>query len=92
MATILLFIIHPDKYMYVKPKTTQNALEISGFSINNYSSLPNYNFYSKVLLCSKYIFEKTKEAGLNPKDMIDIQSFMWCIRPEYDNDNKAYED
>ena len=92
IATIFLFIIYPDTYMFVKPNTTKNALEVTGFSVKDYNSVPHYRFYSKILTCSKYIFEKTKEAGLNPKDMIDVQSFMWCIRPEYDNDDRAYQD
>lgn len=90
IATIFLFIIHPHKYMYVKPETTKNALEISGF-YGAYQSRPCYNYYKVVLECSHYIFQKTKNAGMNPKDMIDIQSFMWCIRPSYDNEGRAYK-
>lgn len=88
MATIFLFVIHPEKYMYVKPETTKNALQVSGF-FGEYSATPTYSYYQKVLDCSHYIFEKTKALGLNPKDMIDVQSFMWCIRPSYDNDGRA---
>jgi len=82
IATIFLFIVHPNKHMFVKPNTTKNALEICGFGSNNYNSLPSYSFYSKVLSCSDYIFAKTKELGMNPKDMIDVQSFMWRIHYE----------
>lgn len=35
--------------------------------------------YKSLLEFSEYL--KSELAELNPKDMIDVQSFMWCIAP-----------
>jgi len=36
--------------------------------------------YKRILSFSNYLREKIDE--LKPKDMIDVQSFMWCMNPE----------
>ncbi len=79
LATIFLYAIHPDKYMFVKPDTTKVAAEISNFYIN-YDSKPSLDTYNRVQEFSHYLRVKIKE--LKPKDMIDIQSFMWYMNPE----------
>ena len=77
-ATYFLFIIHPDKYMFVKPTITQYSSELCGFEVN-YKPLLNWLTYKSVLGFSEYI--KSEIAELKPRDMIDVQSFMWCIAP-----------
>ena len=77
-ATYFLFIIHPDKYMFVKPTITQYSSELCGYEIN-YKSQLNWLTYKSVLGFSEYI--KSEMSELKPRDMIDVQSFMWCIAP-----------
>jgi len=79
LATIFLYAIYPDKYMFVKPDTTKVAAEISNFFIN-YDSKPTLDTYNRILSFSNYLCVKIDE--LKPKDMIDVQSFMWCMNPE----------
>lgn len=77
-ATYFLFIMHPDKYMFVKPTITQYASDLCGFEVN-YKPQLNWLTYKSVLSFSEYLFSEISE--LNPRDMIDVQSFMWCIAP-----------
>lgn len=78
-ATYFPFIVHPDQYMFVKPTITQKAAELSAFEINYRPEL-NWRTYESVLKFSNYL--RAELAELEPRDMIDVQSFMWCIAPE----------
>ena len=77
-ASYFLFITHPDKYMFVKPTVTQHAAELCGFEIY-YTPRLNWNTYNLVLRFSEYLRKELKE--LEPRDYIDIQTFMWAIAP-----------
>lgn len=77
-ATYFLFIVDPEAYVFLKPTVTQNAAEISGFEINYRPDL-NWRTYESVLKFANYL--KGELAELAPRDMIDVQSFMWCIAP-----------
>lgn len=78
IATYFLFFMHPDRYMFVKPTITQYAADICAFDIN-YRSEVNSKTYTSILAFSAYLKEAIAE--LDPVDMIDVQSFMWCIAP-----------
>ena len=75
-ASYFLFIVHPDKYMFIKPTIIQAVADMSSFPIAYTPSL-NWNTYNKILKFSEYLKQRIHE--LEPKDMIDVQSFMWCI-------------
>lgn len=77
-ATYFLFIVAPSKFMFVKPVITQYSSELCGFEIN-YKPTLNWLTYKSVLSFSEYLFSEISE--LKPRDMIDVQSFMWCIAP-----------
>ena len=75
VLTYFLFIAFPSEHMFLKPVVTQRAAEVCGFELNYRSEL-NWLTYSKLLEFSQYLFKALAE--LNPKDMIDVQSFIWC--------------
>ncbi len=80
IVSYLLFAVFPDKYMFVKPTMTKEAAENRGFDIQ-YSSQVNGNTYEKVLLLSQDLFKRLQNDErnqLHPRDMIDVQGFMWC--------------
>ncbi len=79
IASYYLFIFFPEKYMFIKPTVTQNTAEICGYDIN-YKPQLNWLTYKSVLEFSNYLFQEI--SVLKPRDMIDVQSFMWCISPE----------
>jgi uncharacterized protein DUF3553 len=78
IATYFLFIVYPEEYVFLKPTVTQNAAAISGFEIHYRADL-NWSTYASVLAFAKYL--KMELMELSPRDMIDVQSFMWCITP-----------
>jgi hypothetical protein len=73
-ATYFLFITFPDRYMFLKPEVTQRAAEVCGFELNYRSDL-NWLTFSKLLEFSRHLFKSLAE--LKPRDMIDVQSFIW---------------
>lgn len=81
IITLPLFFCFPDEHMFIKPTMTQEAADNRGFDIH-YDSHLNWNTYNQVLLFSKDLFERLSaysNTQLHPRDMIDVQTFMWCI-------------
>jgi len=79
IVSYFLFIFQPEKYMFVKPTITQYCSELCGYEIN-YNPKLNWLTYKSVLDFSNYLFDELLE--LEPRDMIHVQSFMWCISPK----------
>lgn len=77
-ASYFPFIAQPSIYMFVKPTITQHSAELCRFEIN-YSPHLNWLTYKSILEFSEYLL--TAISDLKPRDMIDVQSFMWCIAP-----------
>lgn len=77
-ASYFLFVVSPDKYMFVKPTITQHAAELCRYAIN-YRPQLNWLTYKTILEFADYL--RAELSDLKPRDMIDIQSFMWCIAP-----------
>jgi hypothetical protein len=80
IITYPLFIRFPAEMMFVKPSMTQAAAQNRGFDIQ-YSSQVNGSTYERILNFSQDLFERLsadKREGLQPRDMIDVQGFMWC--------------
>lgn len=72
--TYFPFIAAPSVHMFLKPEVTQKAAEVCRFELNYRSEL-NWLTYSKLLEFSRYLFDRLSD--LRPRDMIDIQSFIW---------------
>jgi hypothetical protein len=75
VATYFLFISDPATYMFLKPNVIQKAAEFCAFELNYRPEL-NWHTYASVLNFSKYLLDSL--VDLKPRDMIDIQSFIWC--------------
>ena len=58
----------------LKPKVTRKAAEHYGFDLD-YESRPQWETYSRVLAFAKTV--RADLLDLRPRDMIDIQSFLW---------------
>jgi hypothetical protein len=75
VLSYFLFITFPSKHMFLKPGVTQRAAAICGFELNYRPEL-NWLTYSKLAEFSQHLFKEL--SVLKPRDMIDIQSFIWC--------------
>lgn len=82
-ATVFGFIAQPETYIFLKPNTTRNAARIYGFDLQ-YQSRPSWEIYSNLLEFAETI--RRDQSDLRPRDLIDIQSFIWVIgSDEYAN-------
>ena len=82
LVTVFGFIAKPRVHIFLKPAVTKIAAEAYGFDFE-YHSRPNWDTYRSLLDFAKQVRADTEDLG--PRDMIDIQSFMWVLgSSEYD--------
>lgn len=74
IATMFPFIALPDQHIYLKPEVTKAAAKRRRFSLN-YKPELNWLTYSCLLKFAEVLAEEV--ADLKPRDMIDIQSYIW---------------
>jgi hypothetical protein len=82
LVTVFGFIARPRVHIFLKPTVTRLAATKYGVELR-YQSRPNWETYSSLLAFARRIREDTRDLG--PRDMIDIQSFIWVQgSDEYD--------
>jgi len=81
LITVFSFIALPQEHIFLKPQVTKMAAKRYDFPFN-YRSRPNYETYLNYLDLAEQVREDVHD--MRPRDMIDIQSFLWVIgSPEY---------
>jgi hypothetical protein len=82
LVTVFGFIAQPDKHIFLKPNVTRTAALAYGFELR-YRSRPNWQTYASLLEFAATVRRDLRD--LRPRDMIDLQSFMWVQgSDEYD--------
>ena len=82
VVTVFGYIAQPETHIFLKPNVTRTAALRYGFDLY-YHSRPSWQTYESLLEFSAVISRDL--ADLKPRDMIDIQSFIWVLRSsEYD--------
>ena len=82
LVTVFGFIAQPEKQIFLKPNVTKIAARKYGFDFP-YHSKPNWETYSRLLEFAETIRSDLRD--MRPRDMIDLQSFMWVQgSDEYD--------
>ena len=76
VVTVFPFLAEPSRHIFLKPNVTKTAAKYYDFTFE-YDSKPSWEVYSQLLNFAKRV--RKDLADLQPKDMIDIQSFMWVI-------------
>lgn len=74
LVTVFSFIAQPDRHIFLKPMVTKIAAEKYGFDFH-YQSKPNWETYASLLKFAEAIRHDVRD--LKPRDMIDLQSFIW---------------
>ena len=74
VVTVFPFIADPKRHIFLKPNVTRRAAEAYGYEFL-YHSKPSWDVYSSLLGFARTIKRDAKQ--LHPKDMIDLQSFIW---------------
>ncbi len=82
VVTVFGFIALPETHIFLKPNVTRTAARGYGFDFE-YGSRPSWNVYVNLLEFADVI--RNDLADLKPRDLIDIQSFIWVLgSTEYD--------
>ncbi|MDB4952583.1 MAG: hypothetical protein JWO36_152 [Myxococcales bacterium] len=82
VVTVFGMIAAPDEHIFLKPMVTQIAAQAYGFPFE-YSSRPSWPTYASLLEFAERVRRDTRD--LKPRDMIDLQSFIWVLgSEEYD--------
>lgn len=76
VVTVFGFIAQPKKHIFLKPKVTQAAAREYGFDFK-YKSKLSWETYARLLEFAELV--KSDLADLKPRDMIDVQSFIWVL-------------
>jgi hypothetical protein len=74
VVTVFGFIAQPHKHVFLKPNVTRIAAVQYGFDFH-YQSRPNWTTYSELLSLVAAVRHDLRD--LKPRDMIDLQSFLW---------------
>lgn len=74
LVTVFGFIAQPDTHIFLKPTVTRLAAAAYGFDFQ-YQTRPNWGTYANLLQFAETVRRDT--ADLAPRDMIDLQSFIW---------------
>jgi len=76
LHTVFGFIARPRQEMFVKPLAMKRAAEAYGFELE-YASRPGWTTYASVLRFAEQVRRDVEDLG--PRDMIDLQSFIWVL-------------
>ena len=74
LVTVFGFVAQPDRHIFLKPNTIRAAARAYGYELL-YRSRPNWETYEALLEFAGLVREDL--ADLRPRDMIDLQSFLW---------------
>jgi hypothetical protein len=74
VTTVFGFIAQPGRQIFLKPNVTRLAAARYGFDLP-YRSRPNWATYDGLLQLAAIV--RRDQADLGPRDLIDVQSFLW---------------
>lgn len=74
VVTIFGFLARPERHVFFKPMVTRRAAKRYGFELE-YASRPSMDTYGSLLDFAARVRKDVKDLG--PRDMIDIQSYIW---------------
>lgn len=80
-TTFFLHLAYPDEQVFFKPTVTQKVSDLIRAELN-YKKEPNWRTYRFLQEMVNYLKVQLNEMGMAPRDMIDVQSFMWKIQPD----------
>jgi len=76
VVTVFGFIAQPQVHVFLKPNVTRIAARKFGFDFR-YKTRPSWETYSELLEFGQIVRNEVRD--LRPRDMIDIQSFIWVL-------------
>ncbi|CAN5707942.1 hypothetical protein BH23PSE2_BH23PSE2_13650 [soil metagenome] len=74
LVKVFAFIAQPAQHIFLKPMTVRAAARAYGYDLP-YRPRPSWETYSSLLAFAEVVRHDLQD--LRPRDMIDIQSFLW---------------
>jgi hypothetical protein len=74
VVTVFGFIAAPGRHIFLKPTVTRVAARAYGYDFA-YAARPSWDVYASLLGFARAV--RRDVADLRPRDLIDIQSFIW---------------
>jgi hypothetical protein len=74
VVTVFGFLAQPQTHVFLKPNVTRLAADEYGFDLQ-YASRPSWETYCSLLQFAAAVRRDLQD--LRPRDMIDVQSFLW---------------
>jgi hypothetical protein len=74
IVTVFGFLGLPDRHIFLKPNVTKIAAREYGFEFV-YGSRPHWKTYASLLAFANRVRDDLRDR--RPRDMIDLQSFIW---------------
>ena len=74
LVTVFGFLAQPQTHFFLKPNVTRLGAREYGYDLQ-YASRPSWEIYSGLLKFAATVRRDLRD--LRPRDMIDIQSFIW---------------
>ena len=74
LVTVFGFMAQPDIHIFLKPNVTRVAARAYGYDFQ-YKSRPSWDTYESLLQFAATVRRDVRD--LKPRDMIDLQSFIW---------------
>ena len=74
LVTVFGFIAQPDVHVFLKPRVTRIAADAYAYDFR-YTARPDWATYESLLAFARQI--AIDNSDLRPRDMIDLQSFIW---------------
>jgi hypothetical protein len=82
MVTVFGFLAQPNQHIFLKPTVTRAAAAAYGYPLR-YRPTPSWDTYASLLEFAAVLRRDLRD--LRPRDMIDLQSFLWVQgSAEYD--------
>jgi hypothetical protein len=81
VVTVLPFLALPEIHMLLQPEMTKSAALRLGFDLQ-YDPTPSWRTYSALLRLARIYFDALEP--LAPRDLIDVQSFLFLAAGGYD--------
>ena len=76
VVSVFGFIARPGRHIFLKPNVTRAAAAEYEFDFQ-YASRPSWEVYSNLLEFAHVVRDDLED--LHPRDLIDIQSFIWVL-------------
>jgi hypothetical protein len=74
VVTVFAFLAQPGRHVFLKPNVTRAAAARYGYALE-YASRPQWRVYKGLLDFAALLRRDLRD--LHPRDMIDLQSFIW---------------